>query len=409
MKRFLLYLLSICTIGTYAQVTFSGSVINEQGKPLQGASVYLNNTTIGTDSDADGYFRLSVEHGYYDLIVSHVGFETSTYNLNTMKLPDEIVVQMYEKSNLLDEIVINHKNKTGNRAYYLEQFQKNFLGQSFIARKARIKNKHAIKFNYDKVNDILEASATEPLIIENRGLGYKITYDLIHFELQPVGVTYLGHTRYENLEGNTRKKRKWEEEREIAYNGSLRHFLTAAIHQDTLAGFEIDHVKLIPNPKRPSEEQILEAEEFVRKHGGLQRNPYENNSKINKKLQLANDILTKAKKLNRFTEITLRKNIPLKDYFEKENESMFLFSEHSSMRIKYKNEYQEGNYKSPDETFSSKNHQVSRITLYDKKVLVNSMGLFHNPLDVILEGYWGFEKVADWVPLDYKPKNNLHK
>ena len=276
MQNLYLFLLLLSSFCLHAQVTISGKIIDRQGKPLQGASVYLNNTTIGTISDTKGYFNISAEHGYYALIVSYVGFETSKYNLNTLEIPDELVFELYEKTNVLDEIVMKHEYKPSKRAYFLRKFRKNFLGQSFIAQKAKIRNEYVIKFDYDQTNDILEAYALEPLIIENKALGYKLTYDLTHFELQPIGVTYMGYTRYEFMEGNSKKKRKWEAERELAYNGSLRHFLTAAIQENDTIGFEVDDIKMIPNPNYPKEEDIYEAEEFVQKHGGLQSNPYQN-------------------------------------------------------------------------------------------------------------------------------------
>lgn len=409
MKNSLIFLLLVSSFWIHAQVKIEGKVIDKDGKPLQGTSVYLNNTTVGTTSDSDGYFAISAEHGYYSLIASYVGFETSTYSLNTLELPNEIVFVMFEKENQLDEIVFGHKISSNKRAFYLSQFRKNFLGQSFIAQKASIKNEYAIKFEYDEVNEILEARAIEPLIIMNKGLGYKITYDLVHFQLQPEGVTYLGYTRYENLEGKPRKMRKWQEEREIAYNGSLRHFLTSAIHMDSLAGFEVDLVRLIPNPERPPEQAIIEAEALIAKYGGLQRNPYNSDPEIEKKLKLANEIVRKAEELNRFIHITIMAKVPIQDYFEKTEDGMFLFNEEEAMRIRYRNEYQEDNYKSPDKTYTTEKHQISRITLYDERVLVNSKGLFHNPLDALLEGYWSFEKVADKIPLNYKPKDNLHK
>ena len=91
MKNHSLILFLFSTLWLHAQVTLSGKIVDEKGNPLQGASVYVNNTTIGTNSDADGYFKLSVEHGYYSLVASYVGLETSGYNVNTLELPNEIV------------------------------------------------------------------------------------------------------------------------------------------------------------------------------------------------------------------------------------------------------------------------------------------------------------------------------
>jgi hypothetical protein len=401
MKTSLLILFGLICFSLKAQVILSGKVIDEKNNPLLGASVYLNNTTIGTSTDADGYFKLSVEHGYHNLIVSYIGFETASYNVNTLDLPEEIVFVLFEKSNQLNEVVVKTK-RDSRRGYFLKQFKKSFLGESVLGKQARIKNQEVLRFEYNKKTNILEAFADEPLIVENRGLGYKITYDLVHFELDGFKVSYLGFKRYEPLEGNERKQRKWERERKKAYNGSLRHFLTSAIQLDSLAGFEVELIRLIPNPDRPTESDIAEAEAFVSKHGGLQRNPYDSDPNIEKKLKLANEILKKAEKLNRFIHMTIRAKVPIQDYFKRTEDGMFLVNEEEAMRIRYRNEYQESNYKSPDETRSSRNHQVSRITFYDERILVNSMGLFHNPLDALLEGYWAFEKVADQLPLDYK-------
>ncbi len=55
--------------------TISGKVISEEGKPLQGASVIVKGTTIGTITDATGSFKLEMP-GDYGIIISYVGYET---------------------------------------------------------------------------------------------------------------------------------------------------------------------------------------------------------------------------------------------------------------------------------------------------------------------------------------------
>ena len=140
MKKNLLYIFLLVSNLLHAQVKITGKVIDHNGDPLPGASVYLNSTTIGTTTDFDGYFHLNVEHGYYTMVASYVGFETSLYSLNTLEVPDMIVFKMVEAYNTLDEIVLkNEKQISGKRAYFLKQFRKAFLGQSFIAKKSKIK------------------------------------------------------------------------------------------------------------------------------------------------------------------------------------------------------------------------------------------------------------------------------
>jgi len=410
MKKLLSFIFCLLLTVLHSQVRISGKVVNAQGNPLQGASVYINNTTIGTSSDHEGYFSLSIEHGYYTLTASFVGFQTTAYNVNTLDLPQEIVFVMVEKTNLLDEVVMSSKWKS-RRGYFLKLFKRHFLGQSSLGKQARIKNKDAIQFEYNKETDILEAFATEPLLIENKGLGYKITYDLVHFRLRGFKSSYLGFMRYEILEGSSRKHRKWKKERRKAYNGSLRHFLNAAMQGESRSGFVVDKIKLVVNPKLPPEEQIQEAEELVRKYAALQRNPSKIDPSMTVKLQEATEFL-KQVEMNRYIEVPIKRNLTIKDYFVEEEDGKYLFiedHEKTAFRIEYQNEYIENYYENPSGQYTSRMRQVSRLTLLDSKVLVNSMGLLHNPLDVFLEGYWAYEKVPNRLPLDYKPENPLDK
>ena len=49
--------------------------------------------------------------------------------------------------------------------------------------------------------------------------------------------------------------------------------------------------------------------------------------------------------------------------------------------------------------------QMSWISMASKdaKVEFEKSGYMINPLSIVLEGYWGFEKVADLLPTNYQP------
>lgn len=413
MKKQLPFLFCLLFSFVQAQVTVSGKVIDEQGKPVQGASVYINNTTIGTNSDTEGYFNLALQHGYHSLTVSYVGFETTSYRVNTLDLPDEVVFQLFQKIDQLDEIVIKNKRTfASKKPYFLDLFVKHFLGESYLSTKTVIKNKHVLKFDYDETTNVLEVSSSEPLIIENQGLGYKITYDLVSFQLKDFGSSYLGFVRYENLEGNERKKKRWEKERRTTYFGSLRHFLNVTVHREPKSGFVVDKIKLVPNPNLPSEEEMNAARKVVEQYGGWHFNKRTNfDIQVAQKLTSANHALSRSQ-INRFIEIPIQTNISIDDYFVKEEDGMFLFMEDDdeiAFRVRYLNAYQEANYKKVSDNYTTNKEQSSRMTLFEDRVLVNSLGLFHNPLDVYLEGYWSFKKVADELPVNYKPINPSNK
>lgn len=83
MKHYLLPItLALILFGTIEGVTqkiiISGTVTDEMGSPLIGATVLIVGSTEGTVTDIDGQFSLEVEAGNYQLMVSYTGYESIT-------------------------------------------------------------------------------------------------------------------------------------------------------------------------------------------------------------------------------------------------------------------------------------------------------------------------------------------
>jgi TonB-linked SusC/RagA family outer membrane protein len=66
----------LCRAGAQT-ATVEGTVTNDKGAPIAGASVMEAGTTNGTLSDAKGYYRLSIRQGA-SILVSYVGFSNKT-------------------------------------------------------------------------------------------------------------------------------------------------------------------------------------------------------------------------------------------------------------------------------------------------------------------------------------------
>ena len=101
LKRFLLsfMLMLTCTL-VYAQTEITGTVVDETGETVIGATVMEKGTTNGTVTDFDGVFTLKVNHGA-TLVFSYVGF------LNVeMPASNGMVVTMKEDALSLNEIVV---------------------------------------------------------------------------------------------------------------------------------------------------------------------------------------------------------------------------------------------------------------------------------------------------------------
>ncbi|MFD2101257.1 SusC/RagA family TonB-linked outer membrane protein [Flagellimonas iocasae] len=83
--------------------TIKGTVEDNEGQPLAGATVVVKNTTIGESTDFDGYFELSVPIDATTLEVSYIGYATKEVDIVGA---DQINVVLQPDNTVLDEVVI---------------------------------------------------------------------------------------------------------------------------------------------------------------------------------------------------------------------------------------------------------------------------------------------------------------
>ena len=100
-KRFLLSFLALmlCTI-MYAQTEITGTVVDETGEGVIGATVMEKGTSNGTVTDFDGNFKIKVEAGK-TLVFSYIGYQT-------LELPAQngMKVVMIDDAQSLNEVVV---------------------------------------------------------------------------------------------------------------------------------------------------------------------------------------------------------------------------------------------------------------------------------------------------------------
>jgi TonB-linked SusC/RagA family outer membrane protein len=104
MKKFLLLLLFLASTAVYAQkLTVSGTVSDEKGTPLPGATVQVKGTSLGAVTDPNGRYTIEVPDQSAVLTVSFVGFilkEVPVQNQNTIN------VSLREDIQGLEEVVV---------------------------------------------------------------------------------------------------------------------------------------------------------------------------------------------------------------------------------------------------------------------------------------------------------------
>src|SRR5258708_24753001 len=88
--------------------SLSGTVTDSaSGKPLAGISVFLNSTSKGTVTRADGAFVLAgIPPGRYQLIASAIGYETVVTEISSRNLPPSLKIALRVKASELEAVTV---------------------------------------------------------------------------------------------------------------------------------------------------------------------------------------------------------------------------------------------------------------------------------------------------------------
>ena len=88
--------------GVTATQTVRGTVVDQNGEPIIGASILVKGTSTGTVSDMDGNFAIDVEKGA-TLTVSYIGYVSKNVQVNGQQ---NLRIVLEEDVNGLDEVVV---------------------------------------------------------------------------------------------------------------------------------------------------------------------------------------------------------------------------------------------------------------------------------------------------------------
>ncbi|WP_332910731.1 carboxypeptidase-like regulatory domain-containing protein [Algoriphagus boritolerans] len=156
----------------------------ETGESLPFCNVFINNTTISTVTDLDGKFVLSgLEPGPLEVGFSFMGYVAETRKV-TLNAGGNLTVNLSMKpfaTELNDVEIKASRDKTWERD--LRKFENLFIGIDEAAAKTQILNPWVIDFPASSEKGAFTAKADLPIEIENRFLGYKITFNLNEFFL----------------------------------------------------------------------------------------------------------------------------------------------------------------------------------------------------------------------------------
>jgi hypothetical protein len=378
LTRLIALLVTLGALG--AQSRIDGRIVDkETGIPLIGVNIFFSKTSIGTTTDKNGFYTINnISQGRYELVVSMIGYELERQDM--IIFSDEKFSMDFrltpEPINMKEIMVTAKSNKQWKKDY--EIFKAAFLGNSRNGVSCTIINEYVLSFK-DVGKDFI-ASSSRPLEIENRRLGYMVKYYLEEFTLDNKYVRYAGDSFFTELKPRTkREKKKWDKNRQIAYKGSLRHFLATL-------GNRFDR------RYRVETDSLIEKDDWL-SISGTKRDPL---VKEGFEVYLIKD--QKSGKLN--THFRVLGSDSLVSLASVESELMLSFKKR--MKVRYRKESEEMNY-GLDNWSTPTYQQTSYIILDKDSVIIDKNGRYFEVYMIEQQGYMGWERVGDQLPFNYGP------
>lgn len=409
------------SVFAFPQDKVSGKVINENGEPSQGASVFISNTTIGSIADAAGEFHLTrLPPGNLEVVITFIGYEPLSFIITQSKRNKRYIFKLHHQAKELAPVILGlHLEENGWKKWG-ETFTKGFIGNSAYSKNCTIKNKGILKFFYN--DSILSAYASEPLQIENKALGYDITVTLIRFsyDTRSDDVDYRVYSLFKEMEGSDDETIEWKKNRERVYAFSLMHFMRALYtHNFKNEGYEIQALEDTLNTEKARIQKLFSqyASQVTDADDNELRKEVEMNRLIKKSvgkdsLKYYYKVLLEEDRL-----ITLGKDpLLFKDIAVKTDSNTVILNFKHSLLVKYRK------LKEPQEYFGYKKRKLSNQLNYFNKsyftptnpvtqltllqripIEINENGYFNN-IDLYLDGFWGWwEKMGTKLPYQYEP------
>ena len=101
MKQFITTLFLFSSLVLFGQGGISGVVLDENGGPLPGANVVIENTSTGVSTDFDGNFTINANSGQV-LVISYIGYNSEYITVGNQ---DSITISL-QLDNELEEVVV---------------------------------------------------------------------------------------------------------------------------------------------------------------------------------------------------------------------------------------------------------------------------------------------------------------
>ncbi|MCA9733349.1 carboxypeptidase-like regulatory domain-containing protein [candidate division KSB1 bacterium] len=376
-----------------------GTVIDlKTAEPLQGVNVFLANTMMGDATDAEGNFTIkNVPTGQFEIVVSMIGYEVYSQHIRVTMPMEKLFLFRLKTKVLQGETIVVNASEQKEWRKRLELFKSYLLGTTENAKKTIIENELCLDLT---INDqgALVAQAAEPLVIINKGLGYKIEYVLRYFLARGKHIKYAGNPKYTSLvPTSTEEKMEWQKKRKKAYEGSIRHFFSELIQaaeriqnlsekqqEDYYGTYRINRQE---NSEAQQELQLCLSRDLLKESGYSISYPGERS-------RLAIDKTFKNKPVN-IAQIIAPSETPNECWLKLEDK----------LYVRYDREKEDPDYLTDFELQKRwVGAQRSTIEVGDDSVRVEKKGRYWDNFQLHTYGYMAWERLAESLPYEYEPE-----
>lgn len=344
------------------QFSVSGTITDSQTRePLPNVNVYLAGTMIGTTSNLQGEFMIrNVPAGTYDLVVSMVGYERQIINLRLFRPPaTSLDIRLKEKAFETPPVEIVAKDPADWRRG-LGKFTAHLFGRTRNGEECRIVNPEVLDFEEGKETGKFRASARDPLVIENRALGYRLELILQVFSFDAMAFKYGGVVRFEEVQPiDQDQAERWRNNRLRSYKGSLPHFL----------------LSLVKNRLQEEGYQVLSTKELPFRRSRI---PFREAIRVDEIVKPGEFPFERLLRFRDYLEVRYKEEPPEAGFRD-------FWTETASWKL-YENDLQ----------------QISWLSMDGPFLRITTEGRLFDPYALKTYGYWSFERIGEWLPMEYR-------
>lgn len=164
-KNFLFMMLLLAPVTVLCQSIIEGKVIAQTNETLFGATVFLENTSIGAQTDVNGNYAIKkIPEGTYTLVVSYLGYSSARKSISIEKRKRiKIDFTLVENAESLREVVVNGKSEKSK-----------IETKGFAVNAIEMKE---VVLQTIQANEVLDRSSGVR-IRQNGGLGSRVRYNI---------------------------------------------------------------------------------------------------------------------------------------------------------------------------------------------------------------------------------------